>query len=327
LMRIKLILLAVVLFPAIVLAQENPLDSQIEKVYVYLKGEAQVTTGQILLGDVAEVSGFNEKLIGSLNRLPLGPAPMPGESLTLAKANIRRSMVTHQIDPLNVALVGENLVEVRRSGRKITQEDIAPLVEDYVERSWEGWQVRTEIIYSRPIEDITVQENDFDLLVLDPVRPRECGSIALSLAALENDRMLVRIPVSLKVRAFGKVAVMNKDVRQGELLSPDDFSLIEREITRKNSNPVRTAEEAAHKKLKRSVKAGQILTLDHLEIPPLIERGDEITLVVQYKSIRVSCQGKAWEKGHLGDRIMVRNRYGKNLVGEVKDSHTVLITN
>ena len=326
-MRVKSILAAVILFPALALAQVNDLDSQIEKVYVYLKGEAQATTGQILLGDVAEVSGFNEKLIGSLNRLPLGPAPLPGESLTLAKADIRRSLVTHRIDPVKVALVGENLVEVKRSGRTITKEDIAPLVDNYIERSWADRQVRTEIIYSRPVEDITIKENDFDLQVLDPVRPRVCGSIALSLAALENDRMLVRIPVSLKVRAFGKVAVMNKEVRQGKILSPDDFSLLEREITRKSSNPVRTAEDAAYKKLKRTVKAGQILTLDHLEIPPLIERGDEITLIVQYKGIRVSCPGKAWEKGRLGDRIMVRNQYGKNLVGEVKDTHTVLITN
>ena len=326
-MRVKSILAAVILFPALALAQDNTLDSQIEKVYVYLKGEAQTTTGQILLGEVAEVSGFNEKLIGSLNRLPLGPAPLPGESLTLAKADIRRSLVTHRIDPVKVALVGENLVEVKRSGRTITKEDIAPLVDNYIERSWADRQVRTEIIYSRPVEDITIKENDFDLQVLDPVRPRVCGSIALSLAALENDRMLVRIPVSLKVRAFGKVAVMNKEVRQGKILSPDDFSLLEREITRKSSNPVRTAEDAAYKKLKRTVKAGQILTLDHLEIPPLIERGDEITLIVQYKGIRVSCPGKAWEKGRLGDRIMVRNQYGKNLVGEVKDTHTVLITN
>lgn len=319
-------LIAMILFPAIVMAQVRTLESQLEKVYVYLKGEAEATTGQVLLGEVAEVSGFNEKLIGSLNRLPLGPAPMPGESMTLAKADIRRSMVAHRIDPVNVALVGENLVEIKRFGRKITKEDIAPLVENYVEQSWVNSQVRTEIIYSRLPEEMTVQNNEFDLQVLDPVRPRVCGSIALSLAALENDRVLVRIPVSLKVRAFGKVAVMNRDVRQGELLSPDDFSLTEQEITRNNSNPVRTAEQAAHKKLKRTVKAGQILTLNHLEIPPLIERGDEITLIVQYRGIRVGCLGKAWEKGRLGDRIMVRNQYGKNLMGEVKDAHTVMVT-
>lgn len=318
-------LIAMSLFPAILLAQLNALDSQIEKVYVYLKAEAEATTGQILLGDVAEVSGFNEKLIRSLNRLPLGPAPMPGKSLTLAKADIRRSMVTHRIDPVKVALVGENLVEVKRSGRTITKDDIAPLVEDYVERSWADRQVRTEIIYSRMPKEMTVQSNNFDLRVLDPVKPGVSGSIALSLAALENDRVLVRIPVSLKVRAFGKVAVMSRDVRQGELLLPEDFSFIEREITRKHSTPVRTAEEAASKKLKRTVKAGQILTLGHLEIPPLIERGDEVTLIVQYKGIRVGCSGKAWEKGRLGDRIMVRNQYGKNLVGEIKDAHTVLI--
>lgn len=319
-------MIAIALFPAILLAQSNELDSQVEKVYVYLKAEAQAATGQILLGDIAEVSGFDEKLIGSLNRLPLGPAPMPGESLTLAKTDIRRSMATHRIDPVRVALVGERLVEVTRNGSKITKDDIAPLVEKYVERSWADRQVRTEIIYSRLPEEMTVQKNDFDLRVLDPVRPRVCGSIALSLAALESDRVLLRIPVSLKVRAFGKVAVVNRDLRQGAILSPEDFSFIEREITRKSSNPVKTVEEAASKKLKRTVKAGQILTLDHLEIPPLIKRGDEVTLIVEYKGIRVGCPGKAWEKGRRGDRIMVRNQYGKNLVGEVRDAHTVLIT-
>ena len=319
-----LLLLAV---PGPAAAQEGPLSvPESEMVYVYLKPEARTAASQLTLGDVAEVSGFNEELIGRLKELPLGPAPLPGDSLALARSDIRRIMIAHRIDPVNVALVGENRVEINRSGRVISKDDLTPLIEDYVRRCWSEKNVRTEIMYSRLPEDLAVDSENFVIKVLDPVKSMLSGSVAISLAALQDDRILARLPVSLKIRVWQEVAVLQRDLHQGEILTLDDFSFEEREITGRSGTPVTKAEQAVDKRLERSVKAGQVLGLENLENPPLIERGAEVTLIVRYKSITVGCLGKAFQKGRLGDRIMVRNQYGKNLIGEVRDEHTVVIT-
>jgi flagella basal body P-ring formation protein FlgA len=301
-------------------------ESSGNMVYVYLKSEAKTSTGQIVLGDVAQVEGFNETLIGRLNGLPLGPAPVPGQSCLIKREDIRRSMVQHSIDPINVALVGEEKVNVIRKGSTVSQADLTALAEDYVKSSWQGEDVRWEITYSRLPDDFTLTAENYKLRVMNPIKPGVTGSISLSVAALENERVLERLPVSLKVRVFRKAAVMKREINQGEVISPDDFEFQEQEITGSRAEPVTAVKETTGKRLKRNIKAGQILTVEHLESIPLIERGDEVFLIVEFKNIRVGCPGKAFQRGGMGDKILVRNQYGKNLIGEIKDSHTVLVT-
>jgi flagellar basal body P-ring formation protein FlgA len=296
-----------------------------DRVYVFLRNAAKTTTGQITLGEVAEVEGFDRDLVGRLTGLPLGPAPQPGEKVTLNREEIRRSMAIHSIDPVKVALTGSDRVEVQRGGRIITREEIASLVEDYFRRSWEGEPVRTELAYPGLPDSLSVSDANFDLKVLTPLRPRVSGSLSLSLALTGDGLTAQRLPVSVKCRVFQNVAVATRLLRQGSLLEPEDFEFAEHEIEELRSSPVKSAVEAAGKRLRRSVREGQVITVDLLENQPIIERGDEVTLIVQYKTITVGCSGKAWENGGMGDRILVRNQYGKNLIGTVQDAHTVLI--
>ena len=297
-----------------------------DKVYIYLKPEAEVSHWQLRLSDVAEVQGFNDKLIALLSGMTLGPAPPFGEVNTLERAEIRRRIALNRIDPVKVALVGAEQATITRSGRTMERRELEELVENYLTRSWAGEDARTEITYSRLPKNVDLSSPDQTLKIVDPLRRRASGSMSLSVAALSEGNLVQRLPVSLKVRSYEKVAVLKKSLGNEHLLSPDDLELVELETTGSRSSPIKSIEELAGKRLKRRMKAGQVLTADCVENPPLIERGDEITLVLYYKSITVVCQGKAWQNGRQGEKILVRNQYGKNLMGTVQDARTVLIT-
>jgi len=297
-----------------------------DKVYIYLKPEAEVSHWQILLSDVAEVQGFNESLIQRLSGMELGPAPPYGEVSTLERAEIHRRLLVNRVDPAKVALVGADQARVTRSGRLVGENELKALIEDYLERSWAGENARVEIIYSRLPKNVILSSSGHELRVIDPLRRRLSGSTSISLAAFSEGRLVQRIPVSLKVKVFEKVAVLKNSRGNNSLLSPNDVELIERETTGTRSSPIKNIEELAGMRLKRRMKAGQVLTIDGVESPPLIERGDEITLLVIYKNIRVGCTGKAWQNGRRGEKILVRNQYGKNMTGTVQDAQTVLIT-
>lgn len=318
------LLLTLVLLQAEVYAVEDL--SADERVYVYLKSVARTSGDQILLGDVAQVEGSDQSMVARVSSLPLGPSPQPGGDILLNRENIRRCMVTHRIDPVKVAIAGSDEILITRAGRKVSGREIAALVEDYVQRSWDGRKVRTEVTYSNLPQEINLPENNLEFAVLDPLRSRVFGSSAVSLATMDQGRVVQRVPVSLRARVFETVGVASRDIRQGEVLSPGDFELVEREVSDPRSEPVLSLEQAAGKRLRRNVRRDQIIFLDLLENPPVVERGDEVILVVQYKNIRIGCPGKAWESGGTGDKILVRNQYGRNLTGLVLDSHTIEIT-
>ncbi|HLA40301.1 MAG TPA: flagellar basal body P-ring formation chaperone FlgA [Candidatus Glassbacteria bacterium] len=307
------------------MAAENFFEPAGDKIYVLLRADARIATSQLRLGEVAEVSGFDEGLIAMLDSLPLGPAPLPGESQIISKMDIRRSLANHRIDPLRVAFTGEDSVTVTRTGRVVSHAEIKELVDKFIQSCWADEDVRTEILYTRLPEELALENENCTLTVLDPVKAQPSGALAVSAAAMDGDRVVARFPVSIKVRLWRNVIIMKNSLSQGDIVSPDDISFAELELTGQHSEFITAADDAIGMRIKRPVQTGQALTESHVERPPLVERGDEVLLVVKYKGITIRCQGKAWQKGHKGDRILVRNQYGKNLLGEVQDSHTVLV--
>ena len=116
------------------------------------------------------------------------------------------------------------------------------------------------------------------------------------------------------------------DLRRSELITKDDITFAERELNNLRGASITSVDDVVGKRLVRRINAGQVITASHVENPPLIERGDEIFLLVEFNGITVGCGGKASQKGGLGDKILVRNQYGRNLTGVIKDSRTVVIT-
>jgi flagella basal body P-ring formation protein FlgA len=308
------------------LAQQPLSDLGAARAFVYLSGNASVAGAQIRLGQVADISGFDEDLIEELEEMPLGQAPLPGESLTIERNEIRRQMANRRIDAVRVAIAGGNSVTVERRGRMVSNDEVTALVDNWVADSWRGEDVRTELMFTRLPDELTLKEEQFDLRVLDSVKPKATGSMALSVAALDGDRVLARFPVSIRLRAWQEVIVAADDLKRGSIISEEDIRFNEQEMSNNRGRAYVSVDEVLGKRLVRTVRAGDIITSGHVENPPLIERGDEIFLVVEFNGIRVGCSGKAAQKGGYGDHILVRNQYGRNLTGVVMDAHTVMIT-
>lgn len=312
---------------SITAAQDAPtLELGAARAFVYLGANASVTGAQVKLGQVAEISGFDDELIDQLETMPLGQAPQPGESFTFNRGDIRRQLANWRIDALHVAITGEDQVTVERTGRTVTGNELTTLVDAWVADSWSGQDVRTEINYTRLPDELALSEENFTLRVLDPVVPNASGSMALSIAAMNGNHVLARFPVSVRIQAWREVAVAGSDLRRGTILNQNDIQFNEREMTSVRAQAFDNVDELIGKRLVRMVRAGDVITSNHVENPPLVERGDEVLLVVRYNGVTVGCKGKAAQKGGMGEKILVRNQYGRNLTGVVTDAHTVLVT-
>lgn len=121
------------------------------------------------------------------------------------------------------------------------------------------------------------------------------------------------------------VVVAARDLKRGEILSADDLRLELREV-RGAALESRSLEDFVGLRTTRMVPAGTALTQLHVEVVPLIERGDAVTILVHTGSVTVTAPGVARQSGGLGDLIEVENTLSRQRVaGEIVDAHTVQV--
>jgi len=79
-------------------------------------------------------------------------------------------------------------------------------------------------------------------------------------------------------------------------------------------------------RLRRGVGQGQIIMVDDVEPMPLIQRGEQVRLVYQGRSLRLTMTAQAVTDGAAGGKITVRNPGStREVVGIVRDKNTVVV--
>ncbi len=126
----------------------------------------------------------------------------------------------------------------------------------------------------------------------------------------------VYVPATVTVR--GKVLVARRHIPRGTLLRMEDFRWEERALTGLPSGYLDNPQMVVGKRLKRPLPLGGILLPSMLDIPPAVERGSLVTILLERPLFTVKAQGKALQKGREGERVRVRNlSSGKVIEGTV----------
>ncbi|MBC7187797.1 MAG: flagellar basal body P-ring formation protein FlgA [Calditrichaeota bacterium] len=151
------------------------------------------------------------------------------------------------------------------------------------------------------------------------------GKVVFSIEAERNGEVVGRGHVVATVRVFTEVVVARRRLDRNEMLSVADVGLERRELTRIGGNPVCSLAEVLGKRTRRIVPAGQVLRREDIELPPIVRRGETVTLLMTTKNLSVSLKVTALQDGVMGERITVRAEDGKRYPAEVKEPGLVLL--
>src|SRR5699024_8543255 len=115
------------------------------------------------------------------------------------------------------------------------------------------------------------------------------------------------IYVPVKVSRRARVVVLARTVQRDTLLTPEHLDMVTRDVAGLSSGFFTQAEELVGHRVKRSAAAGTVLTPVLVHRPPLIERGDRVTLASGSSAVAVSAPAEALGAGRRGERLRVRN--------------------
>ncbi len=134
----------------------------------------------------------------------------------------------------------------------------------------------------------------------------------------------VYIPVDVVVT--DAVLVARRTLPRGHVITEDDFTVEQRDVSRLISGYVSDSRRLVGQKLKTQLIAGRMLTPRMLQADLAIRRGQSVTLTVNNAGINIRMRGKALMDGTLGQRIRVENtNSGRMVEGIVRSREHVEI--
>ncbi len=117
------------------------------------------------------------------------------------------------------------------------------------------------------------------------------------------------VPVTVIVMA--DVVTAAKELRRGQILTPQDLTIEQKDIARQHQGYLANLKEAIGKQVKYNIRRGQVITPAKVAAPKAVKRNSQVTIVAQNPAIQVRMKGTALENGAVGDRIRVRNNSSK----------------
>ncbi len=203
--------------------------------------------------------------------------------------------------------------------------DFEDILEKYIFAKTKLNKENLIIDYLNIPERVTVKSSSAQLKVSEISGKYLSGNVTIPVNIVDNDKILKKVFVSVKIRVFDSVFVARSDINQYQTFSEENVEKKWSEITGLDQ-PVRLESEINGKRSNRYITEGKTILINLIENLPIIKNGQQITIISRINSVVISATGLAREDGRKGDIINVENKAsGAKLKAKVIDKDKVEI--
>ncbi|HEY3269343.1 MAG TPA: flagellar basal body P-ring formation chaperone FlgA [Armatimonadota bacterium] len=270
-----------------------------------IQAEALVKGDAVRLGDMAKITG-DAATRAKLSQVEVGPSPLPGYSRSISLDYVRIRLRQRNLDPALISADSAAQCKVTRSSQTVGADRLVEAARAFVEGSMEAGDGRVVVEPSSRPRDLTLPDGRLELTAADAGTPT--GAFRrIAIRAMVEGEEAGRVDVSLRVRRYSNVAVAKRTIPRGESVVADAVTYEERDLTSLPEDALTEATALNGLQATQPIAAGSVLTARAAAEPPLVHRGDSVTIVARIGSIEVSASGVAGEDGRLGQSIRVKN--------------------
>ncbi len=286
---------------------------------------ARVSSKLISLGEIADINGEDSQLVEALKSIVLGRAPLPGEMREISTHYIGMKIRQNNIDPTTLTLDLPEKIEVLREAIEISPKEIEKIVKQFIHKKmpWDSKQVTIKI---SPAKEIILTAGEITYEVVPRKRDDYLGVTNLSVIFMVNGRVERKLWVNAHINVSKEVVVSNHLLRRHCTITEEDIRLEKMNLAELSANVVTDPLEVIGKRTKRAIDPNLPLKLNFLEVPPLVRRGDLVTIIAESDTLKITTQGIVSENGCKGEMVRVINTNSrKDVYARVVDSRTVAV--
>jgi flagella basal body P-ring formation protein FlgA len=279
------------------------------------------------LGEIAEMDGFDIKLLKELAAIEIGRSPLAGRGLRLNEGMIR-SRLRRAIDDERLELSVPEPAEVRRAAVRVAAEEIEELVlaRAAADADADPEQIRQEL--RGTLSDIVLPKGDLEWQVSPLGRNlTPTGERTYLVVARVNGQDAWRTTVRLKQKVYHEVVMTARPVRRNQIISAEDLKLVRQPLSEAVASELYTSlDQVVGKQARRPAGPNELLTADMVLQPHAVPEGGRVMVVYRTAQVLLAVPAVALVNGRVGDFIPVKNlESGKIVYGVIEDGNTVRV--
>lgn len=271
---------------------------------VVVSARAEVRSAVVRLGEVARIGGVDRATASRLAAIELGPAPLVGTGRLLPKAFLAAALRDGGV-PGDVSLKLPERLEVTRRAETLSGQTLTATVEDKI-RAALGETVEIASLRVPSVPDLRVPAGAAVEVRID-VRDAADGAASAEVVIRDGETLVRSQKIAVKVDAVGEVLTAVGELPKGHVVSAEDVQRVRLPRSRIAADAVRSLAEVEGGTLKRPVGPGEPLTRRYVELPPVVSRGDRVTMIARSGGIRITAIGEALGTARQGEPVRVRN--------------------
>lgn len=265
-----------------------------------LSQEVLIATPSYTLYDLLEGSveaSWQERL----EDVVLGQAPGKGLTDTYSRQYLEYLLRQKGLDAAMFSI--PDRVVVRSELKAITPEE----VEEMIIQCLQERDPHFLISFPRSLPELQVLPGTLSIAMVERGPLRQPGLNYLQFDVVVEGEPWKTFRASVHLDGMVEVYVTARDLSMGHIVQEGDLVLMEKEMS---DLPHQYFQAQAHllgQRVRRNLSQGTILSGQHLEEVPLVERGQSLTIRVQGSSVVIDAPGEALEAGGIGSIIRVKN--------------------
>lgn len=212
------------------------------------------------------------------------------------------------------------------NGYAIDSERVMGILEDFLKTHLEKQNRSVKVSEIRGFKKIFLPEGVLSWEIKLPYRFFQGGSIPVTLTFYINGRKAQDVHFQAQVEIYAWVVVAKNYLPKHQLIKESDVHLVYRNITKYPIDVLTEINEVLGKRASLHINSWEVLRKSMVEMPPLVKKGDYVTLLAENEGFRITALGEVKEEGRQGEIVKVLNISSKKeIFGRVLDSQTVQV--
>ena len=288
--------------------------------------KAQINGEEILLSDIARITGGDSLLNQKLSDIIVGRAPLPGNSRRIERGTIHTRLKQNRIDPADLVLEMPDAISVSRSCVTVRAEKIKAMVSDYITKNLLNGNPDAAIKSIQVSDNLRLPVGTVSYEVSAPRNRDLVGQVPFAVNFNVNGKLYKKVWANVSIEVLAEVVITSKPLGRHKPITEDDIMVLKMDLAKVPSDVITDPEAVLGKRTRRAIGSKTVLRAILVEFPPLVRRGDVVVIVAETQGLKITALGQVKKKGALGDRIPVMNFDSKKvLYARVMDANTVKI--
>jgi len=287
--------------------------------------EAWIKGEKVYLKDIACIQS-TPRLKERLGAIYLGYAPGPARHKTLKGSWIESKVRSRRWLPADTVVSVPESVMISRTWQSIQEKRFSDLFNGYIARQLKACEADFRVSRFKVIGNGSLPEGKIRVELVRQADARLLGYVSLTAIVRVDGKIERRVVLSGWVDRFENVVCTSRPLRRSSIITEDDVGTKRRNISKLPYNVLTSMQYVVGKRVKHALKADTVLLANMVEDPPLIKKGDRVTIVAESSTILVTALGIAQTKGGPGDQIRVKNCMNrKEIIARIVNASTVKV--